>query len=91
MFLTNPGQAALIQSLHLLLVSRFKQAKDSDITRLELVGRVRRETTKVNIVFKAELYGFDHFIGFEAVNDQDASLLLRPRFCLRVEDTFEPF
>src|SRR5882757_4356613 len=91
MFLTDSSQTSSIHSFNQLTIRCFEWTENSDIAGLELVGRMGRYTTKDDVVFEAVLYGFDRLMGFEAVNDQDAWLLLRPRFGLGIEDTFEPF
>ena len=49
-----------IQSFNLVAIGCLQGAKNSDVTRLELVGGVRGGMTQDDIVFKAKLQDLEH-------------------------------
>jgi hypothetical protein len=79
------------QPLNRLAVGCFKGSKDRDITRLELVGSVRLEVEKTDIVTVAKqcskLQDLECLVRAKAVADQQASLPVCARPSLRIEDT----
>jgi hypothetical protein len=53
--LANCIYTSLLESINLVTIGYLEWGKQCYITRLELVGGMRRETTQKNIVLKTEL------------------------------------
>lgn len=70
MLLANAVYTSSIQSFNLVTIGCLQGHKDSDVTRLELVGGVGGETTQDNVVFKAKLQDFEGFVRPEAVTSE---------------------
>jgi len=79
-----------IQSFNSVAIGRLQGRKDSDVKRLELVGGVRGETAQDDAVFKAILQDFEGLMRQEAVGNQNAWFLIRPRFGLGIKYTLDP-
>jgi hypothetical protein len=55
MLLANCIHASSKQPINLISISFLQWCKDSDITRLKFMGSMGGETTKNNVILKAEL------------------------------------
>jgi len=81
---------SLFESINLVTIRCFEGCKRCYITRLELVGGIRRETTQENIVRETELLDFEGLVRSKAIADQDASSLVRSFFGFGIKYTLEP-
>ena len=79
-----------VQSFNLVSIGCLQWAKYSNITRLELVRGIRRDTTQENIVFKTILQDFERLMRPETVANQNTWLLMRMYSGLGIKHTFEP-
>jgi hypothetical protein len=91
MLLTNCICASPIQLFNLFTIRSFQWAKGSDVTGLELMGGVRRNTAEYDIILKTILQDFERLVRSEAVINENPWLLIRPYFGLGIEHTFDPF
>jgi len=90
MLLADRVCASSVQSFNLFAVCSLQWAKHSDVTGLELMGSVRRNTAKDNVVLKAILHDLERLVSAEAVTDKNPWFLVSLRFGLRVKHTFDP-
>jgi hypothetical protein len=90
MLLADCTCTSSIQSFNLFAICSLQWAKDSDVTGLELMGGVRQNTTKDNIVFKTILRDFERLVRPEAVINKNLWLLIRLWFSFRIKHVFDP-
>jgi hypothetical protein len=69
MLLADGICTSLEQALSLIAVVALQGAKQSDVTRLELMRGVRGEATVENVVCETKLLGFEALVRSEAVAD----------------------
>lgn len=91
MLLANGVDASSFHSLDVVTVGYFQRSEHCDVTWLELVRCVRRQTTQQDIVSKAMLQDLERRMRAKAVADQHSRLTVRSLPGLRIEYTGEPF
>ena len=90
MLLADCIYTSLLKSIHLVTIRGLEGCERCYITRLELVGGMRRETTKENIVLETELEDFEGFVRSKAVADQDAWSAVSSFFGFGIKYTLKP-
>jgi len=90
MLLVDCVRLSSIQSFNLFAICRLQWTKDSEVTRLELIGGMRRNTIKDDIIFKTILYNFERLVRPEAVINKNPWFLIRPWFDLGIKYIFNP-
>ena len=90
MLLADYIYTSSIQSFNLVAIGCLQGGKNSDVTRLELVGGVRGETTEDDIIFETKLQDFECLMRSEAVTYQHPWLLVSSLLSLGVEYTLKP-
>jgi hypothetical protein len=62
----------------LFAIGSLQKAKDSNITGLELMGGMRGQLTKYNVVLKTKLQDLKSLVSFEAISDKHPWFHIRP-------------
>jgi hypothetical protein len=78
-------------TVDLVAYSCLQWAKHSNVAGLELVGSMRGNTAQDDVVFKSILQDFERLVRPEPITNQNPWLVMRLRFGLGIEYTFEPF
>ena len=79
-----------IQSFNFFAIYSLQWAKHSDVTGLELMGSIRGNTVKDNVVLKAILYNLERLVSAEAVINEYPWFLISLDFGLGVKHTLNP-
>ena len=90
MLLADRIYTSLLESIHLVTIRGLKGCERCYITRLELVGGMRRETIQENIILETELEDLEGVVRCKAIADQDASFPVSSFSGFGIEDTLEP-
>ncbi len=89
MLLADCIYPSLVESIYLVTIRSLKRCERCYITRLELVGGIRRETTQENIILETELEDLEGLVRCKAITDQDASFPVSSFSGFGIEDTLE--
>jgi hypothetical protein len=86
---SNRPRTTTEQPLDLFTVGCLQWPKHGNVTRLELVRGVRRQSTQDDVVLVAEGHDIEALVGSEAVADQYARLTVGCRLCQRIKDVLD--
>jgi hypothetical protein len=74
----------------LFAIGSLQKAKDSNITGLELVGGMRGQPTKYNVVLKTKLQDLKGLVSSKAISDKHPWFHIRPLLGLWVKHKLDP-
>ena len=90
MLLADCIYTSLVESIYLVTIRSLKGCERCYITRLELVGGMRRETTQENIILETELEDLEGVVRCKAIADQDAWSIVSSFFGFGIKYTLKP-
>lgn len=90
MLLTDCVCTSSIQSFNFFAICSLQWAKHSDVTGLELVGSMRGNTARDDVVLKAILHDLERLVSAEAVTNEYPWFLVSLDFGLGIKHTLNP-